>query len=129
MTVRDSLIAELQRVAGKDVHVIPYQDNADVLDRRTIMLKQRTIQPLPAAPIRSLRIDYTLTFVAPALDPALAEADLDEWVPALLDDLRMPWFVWEMATKVLFGSTNLAYDVDAYVLTGAVNDTGKAKSK
>jgi hypothetical protein len=37
----------------------------------------------------------------------------------------MNWFVWTMATKVLFGTTNLAYDVDAFVLTGAINDTRK----
>ena len=129
MTIRDDLIAELQRVAGKDVHVIAYQDNADVLDRKTVMVKQRTIQPLPATPKSGLRIDYTLTFIAPALNPAIAEAQLDEWVPELLDDLRMNWFVWTEATKVLFSTTNLAYDVDAFVLTSAVNQSRKAAIK
>jgi hypothetical protein len=123
MTVRDSLVAELRRVAGKGVHVIDYQDATDVLDRKTIVIKQRTIQPAAAAPMSQLRIDYTLTFVTPMTNAGPAEIELDSWVPALLDDLRMNWFVWTMATKVLFAETNIAYDVDAYVLTTRTNET------
>lgn len=123
MTVRDSLTAELRRIGGKAVHVIDYQDNADRLDRKTIMVKQRTIQPAPAAPAGQLRIDYVLTFVTPMTDAGPAEQELDAWVPAFLDDMRMNWLVWTMATKVLFGTSNIAYDVDIYVLTTRTNET------
>jgi uncharacterized membrane protein len=121
-SIRDSLVAELQAVLGPDVHVVAYQDATDVLERRTVIVKQQSITRHQAAPMGSLRIDYVLTFVSAAVDPATAEADLDVWVPESLDDLRMSWFAWTTATKALFGSTNLCYDVDAYVLTTPANE-------
>ena len=126
MSIRDSLIEQLRQVVGPDdvVHIIPFQDSVDVIDRRTIMLKQTTISRATEAPNANLRIGYTLTFIAAAMDPAKAEPDLDEWVPAVLDDLRMNWFAWSTATKVLFGQ-NVAYDVDCYVLTTPTNDARK----
>lgn len=120
-SIRDSLVAELKRVLGKGVHVIGYQDAADVLDRKTVIVKQVAIGRLDAAPNAGIRIDYVLTFVSPATDPAKAEADLDRWVPEALDDLRMSWFDWTGGTKDLFGQ-NTCYNVDAYVNTTPDND-------
>ena len=128
MSVRDSLVAELRKVVGSDrkVHIIPAQDSADVLDRPTIMLKQQRISPLEAAPRANLRIDYVLTFIVPGLEMTKAEAELDVWVPDVLDDLRgLPWFAWTEARKVLFDPLNLAYDVDCYVLTEPTNTSRK----
>lgn len=124
MSVRDSVIEELRRVVGNDVHIIPAQDSADVLDRKTIMLKQQTIAPLPEAQRGALRIDYILTFIAPGQDPTTAEAELDEWVPSVLDDLNhLNWFVWVEASKVLFSALNFAYDVTCYVTTTTTNNS------
>lgn len=121
-SVRDRLVEELKAVLGKDVHVIPYQDSVDTLDRRTVMVKQQTITRLPEAPTSKLRIDYVLTFISPALDPEAAEADLDQWVPQTLSDLDMSWFAWTSAEKVLFDPLNTAYDVSSYVLTTSTNE-------
>ena len=125
MSIRDTLVDELAKVAGPDVHIIPFQDSVDVLAGRTIMVKQQSIQRATEAPNAALRIGYTLTFISAATDAATAEADLDEWVPATLDDLRMNWFGWSEATKVLFSPLNLAYDVACYVLTTPKNDARK----
>lgn len=120
-SVRDRLVAELRSVLGAGVTVIPYQDSVDVLERRTVMVKQQSISRLPAAPSSKLRIDYVLTFISPAQDAATGEADLDQWVPQSLADLDMSWFAWTGAEKVLFDPLNTAYDVSVYVLTTATN--------
>lgn len=120
-SVRDRLVEELRTVLGPGVAVIPYQDSVDALERRTVMVKQQSISRLPEAPTSKLRIDYVLTFISPAVDPAVGEADLDQWVPQTLADLDMSWFAWTGAAKVLFDPQNLAYDVSAYVLTTTTN--------
>jgi hypothetical protein len=126
-SIRDSLVAAIRKVVGpeKDVHIIPFQDNADVLDRRTVMVKQTEIQWLPESPNGQLRIDYVLTFISPALDPTASEKDLDQWVPETLADLTMNWFAWTTATKVAFTPINQAYDVACYVLTTLKNTAHK----
>lgn len=121
-TVRDALVDELKRALGPGVAVIPYQDNVDALERRTVMVKQTTISPLPEAPAGQLRIDYVLTFITPNVDPAKAERDLDQWVPQTLADLNMSWLAWTSAEKTLFDPQNLAYDVAAFVLTTTTNE-------
>jgi len=120
-SVRDRLVEELRAALGKDVNVIPYQDSLDVLERRTVMVKQQSIARLPQSPEGALRIEYVLTFISPAVDPAVGEADLDQWVPQTLSDLDMSWFAWTGADKVLFDPQNIAYDVAAYVLTTTTN--------
>ena len=121
-SIRDTLVDELRRILGANVHVIPYQDNADALDRRTVMVKQTTISPLPEAPQGQLRVDYVLTFITPNIDPAKAERDLDQWVPQSLADLAVSWLSWTSAEKVLFDPQNLAYDVAVFVLTTTRNE-------
>jgi hypothetical protein len=121
-SIRDALVEELRKVLGSGVHVIPYQDNVDALDRRTVMVKQTTISPLPEAPSGQLRVDYVLTFITPNVDPAKAERDLDQWVPQTLADLSMSWLSWSSAEKTLFDPQNLSYDVQAFVLTTTRNE-------
>lgn len=124
MSIRDRLIEELRAVVGPDdkVHIVGFQDNLDVLDRPTIMLKQLSIAPLPEAPTGGLRIEFVLTFIAPELDPTPAETYLDTWVPATLADLRMPWFAWTEATKVAYEPLSIAYDVRAFVIATPTNE-------
>ena len=124
MTIRDDLVSELRAIVGPEskVHIVPVQDNVDELDRPAIVLKQSAISPLPGAPTGALQIDYVLTFVAPHLDAADAEVLLDDWVPSTLADLRMAWFVWTSATKVVFPPLYMAYDVAAYVIAGPTNE-------
>jgi hypothetical protein len=121
-SVRDALVDELRRVLGTGVHVVPYQDNVDALDRRTVMVKQTTISPLPEAPAGQLRIDYVLTFISPNVDPGKAERDLDQWVPQTLADLTMSWLAWTSAEKTLFDPQNVSYDVAVFVLTTTRNE-------
>lgn len=123
MTIRDDILEKLRAVVDPAVHIIPWQDATDVIDRRTIMLKQGRLSPLEGSPRGGIRIDYVLTFIAPATDPAIAEAELDAWVPEVLADLNtLNWLAWLEGRKVLFGSSNLAYDVDAFTITTPKND-------
>lgn len=123
MSVREDLIAGIKAVVDPArVAVIGVEDNKDVLDRLTIMVKQRTIAPLAQAPIGALRVDYVLTVTSPAIDPAVAEPELDDFVPDLLNDLSpIPWFGWSEATKILDGQ-NLAYDISAFVLASPTGE-------
>lgn len=123
MSVRDDLVSELRTAAGPGVHVIPWQDSADELDRITIMVKQVSLEPLPAAPAGALQVNYVVTIASASIDAQTAETELDEFVPALLADLApLSWFAWTTATKVLFQSTHLAYDVDAFVIATPKGD-------
>lgn len=116
MSVRRALIEQIKNIVPDEVHVIDYEDNKDVLDKVTIMVKQRALSPLTEAPIGALRVDYVITVTHPATDPAISEPELDEFVPSFVADLSaLSWFGWSTATKVLDGQ-NLSYDIDAYVI-------------
>ena len=124
MSVRDSLLEAITAAVGPDVHVIPFQDAMDVPDRLTVMFKQLSLTPLPSAPRAAYVVNYVLTVVSPALDPAVAEAELDEFVPSMLGDLdSLDWFAWSEATKVLSGgASNLAYDIACWNVGHRVPD-------
>ncbi len=119
MAVRASLIAAIRGIVGDSAHVIDVEDNKDVPDLITIMVKQRAMARLPEAPNGALRIDYVLSITHPATDPAVSEPALDDYVPGFLTDLNAhrAWLGWTTATKTLDGQ-NLGYDIDAYVIAG-----------
>ena len=115
MSIRDTLVTEIQKVVGPKVQVIPYQDNTDLPSRLTVMFKQLSLAPLPASPRSAYQVNYVLTVVSPATDPKKAEAELDDFVPSLLGDLDgLDWFAWSSAEKVLFQSQNIAYDITCW---------------
>jgi len=118
MSIRDTLVAAVTAAAPPETHVIPYQDNVDVLDVVTVMFKQLGMLPLEAAPRGAFRVNYVLTIVSAAADPANSEVELDEFVPSLLADLdTLDWFAWESAEKVLGpGGIGLAYDVTCWTI-------------
>jgi len=118
---RDTLLAAVTAAVPAGTHVIPYQDNVDVLDRITIMFKQLTMAPLPEAPRAAFKMEYVLSVCSPALDPTVAEKELDEFVPSLLADLNaLDWFAWDSAEKVLGpGGVGLAYDVTCWTIAQA----------
>lgn len=122
MSVRGSLVEEIKKIVGAEVAVIEFEDNKDVLERLTIMVKQRRVVRLQQAPSGALRIEYILTVTAPATDPSQSEPMLDDFVPSFLNDLvALSWFGWDDATKTLDGQ-NLAYDINAWVLASPVGD-------
>lgn len=115
MSVRDDLVGAVEEAVPASWRVIPYQDSLDITDTVTVMFKQLSIQPLPAAPRSAYRVNYVLTLVPAAMDPANAEADLDAAVVQLLAALNpLDWFAWEQANKVLFQSTYMAYDITCW---------------
>ncbi len=121
MSVRDSLVEAVTTAAGPKVNVIPYQDNLDNLDRVTVMFKQGSIEALVEAPRSAYKVNYVLTVVSPATDPKVAEAELDDVVIQLLGDLDdLDWFAWSSADKVLFQSSNLAYDIHCWNISRKV---------
>jgi hypothetical protein len=122
-SVRESLLAAITAAVPAGTHVIPYQDNMDLPDRITVMFKQLRITPLPEAPRAGYVVHYVLTVVSPALDPSVAEADLDVFVPSMLGDLdALDWFAWDEATKVLSQGL-MAYDITCWNLGYKVTPT------
>lgn len=116
MAIRDRLITRLTELGTTyDARVIGYEDAVDVRSTRTIQVKQRTIAWLAGAPRAAYRVDYIITLTTQMTDAGQGEADLDEWVPALLADLTDPWLAWTSAQKVL-DRENMAYDVDLYLI-------------
>lgn len=124
MSVRDDLVNVIEAAVGDTVHVIPYQDNYDLPDRVTVMVKQVSLQPLAEAPRGSYRVNYTLTVISPALDPSTAESELDDIVPSLLGDLDgLDWFAWATAEKVPTPSGGLGYDIACYIVARKTSTT------
>jgi hypothetical protein len=114
MSVRDTLLAAITAAVPEGTHVIPFQDNMDVPDRITVMFKQMSITPLAEAPRSGYVFNYILTVVSPAVDPSVAEEELDGFVPAMLGDLDgLDWFAWSTADKVL-SQGQLAYDITCW---------------
>lgn len=123
MSVRNQLVAALLDAVPPGTSVIPYQDNLDEPSGFVVMVKQLKLSPLPATPRDAYRVDYVLTMIGPAIDPAVAEPDLDGFVPSLLGDLDgLDWFAWEDATKVL-SSGHMAYDVHCWVIAPVVRSS------
>lgn len=113
---REDLLAAITAAVPEGTHVIPYQDNMDLPDRITVMFKQLRVAPLPAAPRAGFVVYYVLTVVSPALDPSVAEAELDVFIFAMLDALNpLNWFAWDDAPKVLSQGL-MAYDVSCWIL-------------
>jgi hypothetical protein len=127
MSVRADLLERIT-AAAPGAHIIAYQDAVDVLDRITIMFKQLSLSPLPAAPRGAYRFDFVLTVCSPALDPQHAELELDDFVPSLLGDLdTLDWFAWDTAEKVLGpGALGLAYDIHAWTVADVQPDAAPA---
>ncbi len=122
MSARTSLVDRIQAIVGDEAHVITVEDNKDVLDRMTVMVKQRTLTRLPEAPRGALRVEFVVAVTHPATDPAVSEPELDDFVPAVLSELsELDWFGWTTAEKVLDGQ-NLSYDIACYVLAGPKNE-------
>lgn len=128
MSVRDTLVEKIRSVVGPDVAVIDVEDNRDVLGKITIMVKQRRLLPLPAAPNGAMQVEYLITVTHPALSPAVSEPELDEFVPSFLDDMRTEsWFAWTDAVKNS-DSINLAYDINAWVIASAATTQPPART-
>jgi hypothetical protein len=116
MAIRDPLVDLLTELGDQyQARVIAYEDQLDPRDRRTIQLKQRTIERLPEAPTAAYKVTFIVTLASANVDPNRGEADLDEWAPQLLADLTQPWLSWTSAEKVL-ANENMAYDVDLYLI-------------
>lgn len=118
MSAREGLIAKIVEIVGDDAVVIGVEDNKDALGRITIVVKQRRMLREPAAPNGTLRVEYVISVTHPAIDPAISEPALDDFVPSLLADLDLlSWFGWTDATKVA-DDQNLGYDIDCWLLAG-----------
>ncbi|WP_457100316.1 hypothetical protein [Microbacterium sp. P5_E9] len=118
MSARATLLAAISAAVPAGTHVIPYQDNVDVLDAVTVMFKQLSMLPLDEAKRAAFRVNYVLTVVHPSADPSKSEAALDDFVPALLADLNtLDWFAWDTADKVIGpGGIGLAYDISCWTI-------------
>lgn len=93
--------------------VIPSEAVSDSLSSPTILIKQRTIAPLDAAPIEHFTVGFLVTVVDDSTDMEQAEDSLDTnvlQVWAALSDTRST--TPKQATKVAYKGTYLAYDIE-----------------
>jgi hypothetical protein len=91
--------------------IVPYQRNLDTLDTTIVMFKQAAIRPLPAAPIRLLQVDMTITVISARSDLPRAEDELDDDTLALCVALDELGILWTEANKVLWNDQHLAWDI------------------
>lgn len=116
MSARAELAALIEPLLPGTWKFVPNERNIDAIAQPVLRLSQQSIVRHPTAPTSHLLVTFTLRVIAPGLDPARAEDDLDELVGMLLLLLESlpPTIAWSgPADKVLTAPEggNLAYDI------------------
>lgn len=106
-------LTDALETAFPDWLVVPSERTPDTLDRPAIIIKQRTIQPLDAAPLSHYGITCLVTIVDDQTDFDLAEDSLDTNVLSVWELLMSLSNVHPTkAEKAMFNQTNLSYDIE-----------------
>jgi hypothetical protein len=109
---RDALVSALEGLFP-DWLIVPAERNPDVLDRPAVVVKQRDIAPLPAAPNGAYTLTCIITIVDDHEDIELAEPALDANVLALWEGLMSLTNVHpKTATKAEWSAVALCYDIE-----------------
>jgi hypothetical protein len=115
-SVRDLLVEALEFPAGWVF--IPDQRIPGTISATTVILKHSRIEPLPEAPIGTLRNTVTLTVVDPHENQSTAENELDDAVLTLITSLDShSWINWSLAEKVAVRDPYIGWDVTLTVIT------------
>lgn len=102
---------------------IPNQNTPSTISVVTVVYKLLELEPLPEAPMGSIRNTIVLTVLSPHEDDVKAEDALDNDVIDLLTALDgHPTISWTRAHKVRDAKTDrLAWDIDLTVITSKGN--------
>jgi hypothetical protein len=116
MSVRTALIEELQVLLSvtdglEDVRVIPSVRALDDLSQCVLIVKTNGWSRTPAAPMRNLTGDFTLTLVSPHKDIDRAEDDLETRLEALTNILNTSVMGWTEATQAQYDTDRICYDI------------------
>jgi hypothetical protein len=110
---RDVLAAALQAQFPDWLVISSERAPGTTIDRPAIVLKQRTIAPLDAAPQSYYTVSYYVTVVADEDDFDLAEVSLDANVLAVWECLMSLSSVHPVkADKATFNNSYLSYDIE-----------------
>lgn len=104
--------AAIPALAG--VRVVATERELDDIQDPTALIRGKSIDRTPAAPLTHRNVGLLLTLISPHMDLDLAGDQLDEIAAAALDYLD-PRYSHEPATVVGYGS-RLAYDIPFTVI-------------
>ena len=115
MSARTVLAEYLQAVIDgnpelESIKLVPSVRDVGTLSKPTLIIKTDSYSKIPVAP-RSRQGNFTLTLVSPHQNIDAAEDELDELLESLLPALFTSGLLWEDATQVGYGDSNLAYDI------------------
>ncbi|NNC10343.1 hypothetical protein HII28_00390 [Planctomonas sp. JC2975] len=111
-TPREVLVSALSD-AFPEWLVVPVENVPDSLDRPAIVIKQRSIAPLPEAPQSHFTVSSLVTVVDDHTEWANAEPSLDTNVLLVWAALMGTKNVHpKTATKALFNTQYLSYDIE-----------------
>lgn len=98
--------------------IVRAQRNVDTISKPTVVIKQQSIIPAPAAPLSHYQVTFVVTIVSAHADIEKAEDDLDELVPDLIRKLdSIGWLLFESAEKASYADSNLCYDLRIQTIT------------
>lgn len=127
MSVRSQLEAMLKPLLPKRWKLIPYQDNLDEISAVTVMFKLLKMENFKSAPLGAYNYTFSITIIEPGSDMSKVEAALDDHVEELWKLLdvhpQMQSVYPQEAVKVLYGATNLAYDITTDVTAFKISPT------
>lgn len=118
MSARTDLASALKPLLPPKWRLVDTERNLDVVDRFTVMIRQRQIKPAPNM-LGSSLTTLVITVISPFVVNEKYEDDLDDAVAVLLEKFRtkLPNLMWQSATKQIFMGTNPAYDIAVTVVT------------
>jgi hypothetical protein len=105
--------ADIAALAG--ARVIATERQLDDVTTLTALIKQKSVGRNPQAPKSHRNVGMILTIISARQDPDMAQDELDEVLPAVLDYLD-PRYAHEEATAVGWTNSRLAYDIPFTVI-------------
>lgn len=104
-----TLVAEYPALSG--IKVVDSIRDLGQITAPTIVVKTDSYEKLAVAPLSKRQGNFTLTLISKHQDIDRAEDELDDLLELLLPALITSGVVWQSATQVGYGDSNLAYDI------------------
>lgn len=115
VSIRSATVAYLTALVAatpglQKVRVVPSPRDIGEISTPVLIVKVESLEKIPAAP-KKLQANFIATLVSAHRDIDRAEDELDDLVELIAPALLTAGLVWQDATQVGYGDSNLAYDI------------------
>lgn len=116
MSLRTDLVAYLTEILAaapglEDVKVVGSVREVGELDRPVLIVKTNSYAKVPAAPIRNIVGEFTITLISAHRDIDRAENDLEDRLEVLTPLLFTHGMSWQAADQAAYDDQHLCFDI------------------